>query len=148
MAIAGFLKVPDVPGESHVEGHEDEIEVHSISFAMAAPVDVGSLARRGRVKFEPLTLGKRYDRSSPYLKKALYDNMLWDAVVLSLVRAVEGETSAYVVVRLADASVAAYTLEDAEAPDRLEEQVTLVYRSIRFTYDGAHEVEFDAVPNR
>jgi type VI secretion system secreted protein Hcp len=148
MAVDGFLTVPDIPGESQRRGHEDEIEVHGVSFAMATSGASGGGPRRGRTQLGPLTIAKDYDKSSPYLAKAFYDNERWDEVVLSVVRVADGDTRDYLVVRLVDASVMSYSFADADDADRLEERLTLSYRTIRFTYDGDHEVELEASPGR
>ena len=52
MKIDGFLKVPDIPGPSVRDGHEEEIEVHGMAFNMVAPHDPNSLSRRGRVALD------------------------------------------------------------------------------------------------
>ena len=74
MKIDGFLKVPDIPGPSERDGHEDEIEVHGVKFNMEAPHDPNSLSRRGRVALDMIVFTKYYDMASPYLKKALFEN--------------------------------------------------------------------------
>ena len=74
MAINGFLKVPDIAGASARVGHEGEIEVQGVVFAMGAPRDPGGLARVGRVKVDPVVVTKRYDVSSPLLAQALANN--------------------------------------------------------------------------
>lgn len=48
MQIDGFAKIPDIPGESTREGHEDEIEFHSLTFGMEAPQDRDGLRKIGR----------------------------------------------------------------------------------------------------
>ncbi|SOC56273.1 Hcp family type VI secretion system effector [Ornithinimicrobium cerasi] len=144
MTIDGFLKIPDIPGESRREGHEDEIEIHGVTFGLEAHYEAGGSARRGRVSFDMVSVSKYYDRSSPPLKEALVANRRLREVVLSVRRTVEGETSDYLVVTLTDVVVVRYDL--APAPDRadtLAELVGLAYRSISFVYDGQHEVELE-----
>lgn len=144
MKIDGFVKIPDIPGESRREGHEDEIEVHGLTFGMEVPYDRDSPIRRGRVSFDMVVISKDYDRSSPALKGALVAHRHLPEVVLSVRRTTEGESSDYLVVTLADASVVKYDL--APGPDRdnvLVEHIGLAYRGLRFTYDGQHEVELE-----
>ena len=83
MKIDGFLKVPDIPGPSTRDGHEEEIEVHGVDYTMVAPHDPNSLSRRGRVALGMIKFIKHYDKSSPYLKKALFENKALDEVVFS-----------------------------------------------------------------
>lgn len=142
MAIDGFLVYPDIPGESQRRGHEDEIEIHDLTFAMASPQSSGGTVRRGRVLLRPIAVRKHYDRSSPYLKRALHQNAAAQEVTITLVRTVDGSTDDYLVVVLVDASVLGYDMSSTE-DGFLEETLTLGYRSIRFTYDGNHEVELE-----
>lgn len=142
IALDAFLKVPDIPGPSERDGHEEEIEVHGIRFQMEAPHDPNSLSRRGKVALDMLTVYKYYDISSPYLKKALFDNTPMDEVVLSCRRTIEGETSDYLVVTLTNASVMNYKLRQSEEqPDLLEEEVGFAFHAIKFVYDKDHEIE-------
>jgi type VI secretion system secreted protein Hcp len=140
--LDGFLKVPDIPGPSERDGHEEEIEIHGIAFQMEAPHDPNSLSRRGRVRLDQFKIYKHYDMSSPYLKKALFDNTPMDEVVVSARRTIEGETSDYLVVTLTDASVMTYNVRQSEdEPDQLEEEVGFAFNAIKFVYDKDHEIE-------
>ena len=140
--IDGFLKVPDIPGPSERDGHEEEIEIHGVKFNMQAPHDPNSMSRRGRVALDMIVFTKYYDMASPYLKKALFDNTPMDEVVFSARRTIEGETSDYLVVTLTDASVMSYQMHQArDEPDLIEEEVGFAYNAIKFAYDKDHEIE-------
>lgn len=142
--IDGFLKVPDIPGPSVRDGHEEEIEVYGVDYTMTAPHDANSLSRRGRVALGMIEFIKHYDMSSPYLQKALFDNTLMGEVVFSARRTIEGETSDYLVVTLTDASVVTYRLHPAkDEPDIIEDRVAFAYKTIKFNYDDKHEIEMD-----
>ena len=105
MKIDGLLKVADIPGPSERDGHEEEIEVYGVDFSMTAPHDPNSLSRRGRVSLGMVEFTKHYDKASPYLKKALYDNTKLDEVVFTCRRTIEGETNDYLVVPMTGAPV-------------------------------------------
>jgi type VI secretion system secreted protein Hcp len=140
--LDGFLKVPDIPGPSERDGHEEEIEIHAIKFQMEAPHDPNSLSRRGKVALDMIKVYKYYDMSSPYLKKALFDNTPMDEVVISARRTIEGETSDYLVITLTNASVMTYRMYQAEdEPDLIEDEVGFAYHAIKFAYDTDHEIE-------
>jgi len=142
MKIDGFLKVPDIPGPSERDGHEEEIEIHGVKFTMKAPHDPNSQSRRGRVALDMIVFTKYYDMASPYLKKALFDNTALDEVVFSARRTIEGETSDYLVVTLTDASVMTYEMYQSEnEADLIEEKVGFAYHAIKFAYDKDHEIE-------
>jgi type VI secretion system secreted protein Hcp len=140
--IDGFLKVPDIPGASERDGHEEEIEIHGVKFQMEAPHDPNSLSRRGKVALDMIVFTKYYDMASPYLNKALFDNTPLDEVVFSARRTIEGETSDYLVVTLTNASVMRYQMHQSEdEPDLIEEDIGFAYHAIKFVYDKDHEIE-------
>jgi len=142
--IDGFLKVPDIPGPSERDGHEEEIEVYGVDFTMTAPHDPNSLSRRGRVSLGMLIVTKHYDKSSPYLAKALYDNTKLDEVVFTCRRTIEGETADYLVITMTDASVIAYNMHaSSDEPDVIEDVVSFAYKTIKFVYDDDHEAEMN-----
>ena len=142
--IDGFLKVPDIPGPSTRDGHEEEIEVFKVNFKMVAPHDPNSLARRGRVACGMFEVTKHYDMSSPYLKQALFENKELDEVVFSARRTIAGETSDYLVVTMTDASVVTYEMEASEdEPDVIADKVAFAYKTIEFKYNDKEEAKFD-----
>lgn len=144
MKIDGFLKVPDIPGASLRDGHEEEMEIFGVSFEMQAPHDANTLSRRGRVSLSTIKFEKHYDPGSPYLKKACFDNTLFDEVVFSARRTIEGETSDYLVITLTDASVVAYDMQPSFTdPDLLQEEIAFAFKTIKFNYDDSHEIEMD-----
>lgn len=149
MQIDGFAKIPDIPGESTREGHEDEIEFHSLTFGMEAPTDRDGLRGRGRPTFDLVVVSKYYDRSSPPLKGALATNRRLSELVLSVRRTVEGDTRDYLVITLTDVAVVKYDLAPAQdRDDVLAEKVGFAYRSINFSYEGQHEVELEVRSTR
>jgi type VI secretion system secreted protein Hcp len=144
MKIDGFLKVPDIPGASERDGHEEEMEVFGVEFEMQAPHDANTLSRRGRVSLSTLKFFKYYDMGSPYLKKACFDNTPMDEVVFSARRTIEGETSDYLVITLSDASVVSYELYPSlTEADLLEEEIGFAFKTIKFNYDDSHEIEMN-----
>jgi type VI secretion system secreted protein Hcp len=89
-----------------------------------------------------ITFTKYYDKSSVYLKQALFHNTPLDEVVFSARRTIEGATSDYLVVTLSKASVMKYVMHQAEdEPDLIEEDVGFAYHAIKFVYDKDHEIE-------
>jgi len=142
--IDGFLKVPDIPGPSTRDGHEEEIEVHKVKYTMVAPHDPNSLSRRGRVACGMFEVTKHYDMASPYIKKALWDNKPLPEVVFSCRRTIDGETADYLVVTMTDASVVTYEMTASEEePDIIEEKVAFAYKTIEFKYNDKEEAKLD-----
>ena len=142
--IDGFLKVPDIKGPSTRDGHEDEIEIHGVDFKMVAPYDPNSISRRGRVTMGMMKFTKHYDKSSPYLAKALFENKALDEVVFSARRTIDGESKDYLVVTMTDAFVMEYDMSQAEdEEDLIQEEISFAYKKIKFVYDGNDEAEMD-----
>lgn len=146
MKIDGFLKVPDIPGPSTRDGHEEEIEIHAMKFAMEAPYDPNTFARRGRVAMGLITFYKYCDMATPVLARSLFENKLFDEVVFSARRTIENEKSDYLVITLTKASVLKFEMdqpeEEAEA-DLIEEAVSFAYQKIEFVYDDGDPQEMD-----
>jgi type VI secretion system secreted protein Hcp len=144
MQVDGFLKVPDIPGDSRRNGHEDEMEVFAVAFEMEAPHDPKTSARRGRVSLSPVRFRKHYDSGSPFLKRACFQNKLFPEVVFTARRTVEGETDDYLTITLADASVVSYRLGPSPLePALIGEEVAFAYSRIAVTYDRSHTIEID-----
>lgn len=144
MNIDGFLKVPDIPGPSIRDGHEEEMEIHGVDFKMYGPHDPGSLSRSGRVLMEAIVFSKFYDMGSPFLKQALWQNKTFGEVKFSARRTIEGATSDYLVVTLTEASVMSYEMHPSlTEANKIEERVGFAYKSITFTYDGSFETVMD-----
>jgi type VI secretion system secreted protein Hcp len=144
MKIDGFLKVPDITGESVRDGHEDEMEVFSVAFDMVAPHDANSLSRRGRVSLSTIKFRKHYDIGSVYLKQACFQNKLFDEVVFSARRTIEGETADYLVITLEEASVVSYSMKPSFSdPDLLEEEIAFAFKKVKLNYDDSHDTEMD-----
>jgi type VI secretion system secreted protein Hcp len=144
MKIDGFLKVPDIKGPSKRDGHSDEIEIHGVDYGMQAPYDPNSLSRRGRVALGKIVFTKHYDKSSPYLKQALFENKPLNEVVFAARRTIDGSTKDYLKVTLTDASVVEYGMTQAvDEADLIEEKVAFAYKKIKFVYDENDETEMD-----
>jgi type VI secretion system secreted protein Hcp len=142
--LEGYLRIPDIAGESTREGHLDSIEVFGIAFDMEAPFDTNALSRRGRVRLGMFGIRKHYDRSSPYLKRACMQNRHIRDCRLTLRRSVGGDVEDYLVVTLDDVNVVSYALKPStERPGLIEEEIAFAYRRIGFDYVGGHVVELD-----
>ena len=137
MAIDGFLRVPDIAGASTRVGHEGEIEVQGVVFAMEAQRDPGGLARVGRVRFDPVVITKRCDISSPLLAQALADNRRFDEVVIAIRQGADDAAADAVVVTLTEAVLTRFVFQPA-ADDAgvLDEQLAFAYGSIAISTEG------------
>ena len=72
MPLRMFLKIDGIEGESNAQGHVNEIDILSFTWAAAnAAGSAGAGAGAGKVTFENATMTKAVDRASPPLFHAL-----------------------------------------------------------------------------
>ncbi len=157
--LDGYLKLPDIPGESRRDGHEGEIAIHRLSWQVArdAAAAPGSGRRRARAEVGPLVLDKFYDAASPHLALAAMRGRSFAEAVLSVRKSTQGAEFDYLVITLSNVAVAGYEMldqyNDVSEPIRLiPERLVLTFermtiRYVEETEDHAagaeHEVEFD-----
>lgn len=75
MAVSMFLKFegPDLPGESVVEGHEDEIDVINFKWSMtqSGTAHTGTGAGAGKVRVGNMLIVKKIDKASAILMQSV-----------------------------------------------------------------------------
>ena len=110
MALTGYLLIPDIAGESQRVDHEEEIDVHSITWGISqgAAAQMGRGRSKGRADISTLKVNKYYDASSPYLALACMQGKSFDEIVLS-VRKDSGEAHLdYLVITMTNVIVSDY----------------------------------------
>ncbi len=155
MALTGYLLVPDVAGESQRSDHEDEIDVHAISWGISqgAAAQMGRGRSKARASVSTLTVSKYYDASSPYLALACMQGKSFDEIVLS-VRKDSGEAHLdYLVITMTNVIVSDYTiLPTPEDGLQIEEGVGFAFENVKVLYTvqaddhsagDEHEIEYD-----
>jgi len=157
MAITGYLKIPDIAGESKRAEHEDEIDIHGISWGVSRETSaiVGRGRRRGRAEVDALTVLKYYDASSPYLTLATLQGKSFDEIVLS-VRQNSGDAShKYLTITMTNCVFTSYDMENegvSTADTLIAEAISIEFESVRTLYvvqaddhsaGDEHEIEFD-----
>jgi len=141
----------DVQGEStqHSLGRENSIECLSFRDAVRTARETGSGHATGRRAYEPITITKRIDKSSPLLAKALTMNQVVEAEFKFFRPHVEdGTTQQFftVVIKQGRIShinrVSPDTFDPAAANRPPTEEVGFVFHTIRWVYtDGGIEHE-------
>ncbi len=145
MPINGYLKLPDIDGESQRANHEDEIEISGVSWGLKVPGNIGQRAV-ARANVWAVGLEKIYDKSSPYLAFAGMRGQRFDEAVLS----VEGGPDTphdMLTMTLSNVRIKAYRMLDAEEDLTVRESFSLIFEKIAILYremDGTeHEIEYD-----
>lgn len=155
MPFYGYLKVPDIAGESRVAGHEEEIEVFGVDWSVIRETSSSSGRGRSRSRAEAsaFTLQKFVDASSVYLTLACLQGKSFDEVVLS-VRKGSGEAHLdYLVVTLKNCMISGYDMSGNE-DDQICETIAISAEQIKIRYivqaddhsaGDEHEIEYDFV---
>ena len=159
MPLTGYMKVPDIDGESKAVGHEDEIDIHGIDWAVTRKMKASS--GRGRIRARavdsPIEVHKFTDAASPYLALAAMQGKAFDEIVIS-VRKDSGEAHLdYLVVTLGNCTLKTYAMFNDGQDDPLtliSERVGILFEKINMLYTmqaddhsagDEHEIEYDVV---
>lgn len=155
MALTGYLKLPDIAGESMRAEHEEEIDVHSVQWEVSqgAAAQVGRGRSQSRAEISGITFLKRYDASSPYLALAAMQGKSLDECVAA-VRKDSGEAHLdYLVITMTNAVVSSYEMLPTDDDGLvIEERVTLTFEKVKVVYTvqaddhsagDEHEIEYD-----
>lgn len=131
-----FLKIPSIPGDSARDGHEDEIEVMAWSWGAQNPTGERALSR-------DIILLKSVDSATAPLFLASASGEVLPDATIALRRTVEGETSDYLILRLADVRITSVE----HGIDGRGELVTLSAAKITMEYDHRIVAGWDFVAN-
>jgi type VI secretion system secreted protein Hcp len=157
MAVSGYMKIEEIPGESGRKDHEGEIIISSLQWAANRPVvnTPGVGRSTGMASVSSLVVTKYYDKSSPYLAQAVLEATSFPEIKVTL-RKDSGETHLdYLTLTLSDCMVESYTFSgaaDIETPPM--ESIAIVFNKIDVKYieqasdhsaGGEHEFGYDLV---
>ncbi len=155
MAFSGYLKVPDIAGESVRADHEDEIDIFGANWGVVQETSAtqGRGRVQGRAHASAFTFQKYMDASSPYLTLACLQGKSFDEVVFS-VRKDSGESHLdYLVITLTNVIVSSYDMSGG-GDQQIMETVSLMAEKIKILYTvqsddhsagDEHEIEYDLV---
>ncbi len=154
-ALTGFLKIPDIPGESKAADHEGEIDIHGISWGVkTSATTVDGERGRGRAEASDITLLKSTDAASVHLFLAAAQGRFIPEITFTATRQNDsGKPQVYLEITLSDCHVTSFEVMGLDTPNELAtEQVSLSYEKIRIHYTvqaddhsagDEHEIEFD-----
>jgi type VI secretion system secreted protein Hcp len=152
MADDIVLKIDGIEGESQIDGHKKEIDVHSISWGMhnSASTHTGGGGGSGKVIFQDVHFSKNFDSSSHNLQRRCADGKHIPTAVVTFRKQGEGQKD-YLVVTLSDLLVTSYSGGNGG------EQFSLAYSKFKFDYKeqtskgglgGSKMWEFDVKANK
>ncbi|MEZ7985394.1 MAG: type VI secretion system tube protein Hcp [Pseudomonadales bacterium] len=131
------LNIPGVPGESTSQAHQNQIDVLSWGWQISRPApDMSTGGGGGSPAFYPVTIQKRVDIATPILMMKTLTGEIIDTVELSISRAPAGGPGAeYISIEMNGVTITSVeTNSSADSDSPVFESITLVYRSICFTY--------------
>ena len=157
MAVSGYMKIAEIPGECGRKDHEEEIIISSLSWSAARPMTntPGVGRSTGMANVSSLSITKLYDKSSPYLSQAVLLATSFPKIIVTL-RKDSGETHLdYLTITLGDCMIESYNFSGAsEVETPPMESVSIVFNKLKVLYieqasdhsaGGEHEFEYDLV---
>ncbi len=116
MATAFYLKLTDIPGECKDKGFEDQIKLHSWSFGMSNPANIGgsSGASGGKVQISDFTFVKEGDKATTKMLKAMSTGTSIPSAVITGVKSTgAAQPEEFIIFTLTECYVTNYTMGDA-----------------------------------
>jgi type VI secretion system secreted protein Hcp len=152
--MTGYMKMPDIAGESRRADHEEEIDILSIDWSMsqAANMQIGSGRTSSRATVNPIGITKIYDASSPYLALACMQGKAFDEVVISF-RQDSGDVHLdYLKITLTNVVISSYNMNGSAMGEDITDALSLSFEEVKVLYTmqaddhssgDEHEIEYD-----
>lgn len=154
MPMTGYMKIPDIAGESRRADHEDEIDITSIDWNMAQPstMQIGSGRTSSRATVSPVGITKFYDASSPYLALACMQGKAFDEVVISFRKDSGDAHLDYLTITLTNVVISSYSMNGSAMGEEISDAISLSFEKVKVLYTmqaddhssgDEHEIEYD-----
>jgi type VI secretion system secreted protein Hcp len=143
----------DIQGDSTITSMERENTIECLSFvdSVRTAREASSGMASGERTYEPITISKRIDKSSPLLAKALCNNEAVEGEFKFYRPNPEGDgtTQHYFTIEIQEGRIAAIkrmspdVIDPAEATAPATEEVSFVFGYVRWTYepDGVEHID-------
>jgi type VI secretion system secreted protein Hcp len=150
MAVEIFLKLDGIDGESTKTGHENEIEVFSVSGAAnnTSSVGYGTGSGAGRVDLAPLSFSKQADKASPLLFLKCCDGTHIATGKVTFREAGGTAPVEFLIYDLGECFVTSWSQAGSDGGGKPTESLALTYKKINITYfpQNADGTKGDKVP--
>lgn len=137
-ALDMFLKLDQIPGESIVKGHANEIDVLAFSWGVSNPATISSAGgglSSGKPSFQELSLTKYVDLASPQLMTAAATGKHIASATFTVMKNTStGGLGNYYTVTLTEVLVTSLSTGGSGGEDRMTENITLNYAKIKIDY--------------
>lgn len=131
-----FLQIPPIEGESTAEGHENWIDLNSISTSVYQAVSsIASFTqRRGTAVLRDTWVRKDIDKSSPKLIEAVLDGRIFPEAAIEVNRPLADGRQVYLNYRMQDVMVTSVEVDDDPSNPAIEEFVAFNYGYANWDY--------------
>ena len=136
MAVDMFLKLDNIKGEAQDKTHKDEIDVLAWSWGMSqsGTMHTGGGGGGGKVSVQDLSITKYIDKSSPNLMTYCSNGKQFEEGTLTIRKAGGANPLEYLVIKIKDIIVTAVSTGGSGGEDRLTENITLNFASVKVDY--------------
>jgi type VI secretion system secreted protein Hcp len=150
MAQEIFLKLDGIPGESTKEGHEDEIEISSVSFggSNSSTVGYGTGSGAGKVDLSAVNFMKVTDKASPLLFLKVCDGTHIATGKVTFREAGGANPVEFYTCELEECFVTSWQAAGSDGGGKPTESVSLTFKKIVVTYvpQNADGSQGDKIP--
>lgn len=155
--LTGYLEVPDVPGESRRAEHEDQIDIHDVSWGVSRPASaaLGSGRTQSSAHISDFTFSKYFDASSTYLALATMQGKSFEEIVF-YARKDSGDAHLdYLKVTLTNCVLTNFSMSSSSSDastQLIKETISIAAEKINVVYTvqaddhsagDEHEIEYD-----
>ena len=138
MAVSMFLKLEgkEVKGESVVQGHKDEIDVHSWAWGMhqSGSMHHGTGGGSGKVNVQDIHIHKMVDKASPVLIGHCCSGQHFDKATLIIEKAGGDKHVPYLKIEMEGVIISGYNTGGHGGDDRIKESLTLNFAKYKVVY--------------
>jgi len=136
-----FLKLDGIEGESAVAGHENEIDIESLSWGLtnAGTGSYGGGSGAGRVDVADVSMMKLVDASSAKLQLACCAGTPISEAVITMRKAGGEDPLDYVVITLSDVMVSSFQISSTGPADSHQESFSLNFSKVKYEYQKQKE---------
>jgi type VI secretion system secreted protein Hcp len=137
MAVDMFIKIDGIKGESKDKAHKDEIDVLAWSWGISqsGTLHAGGGAGAGKANFQDVSFTKWIDKASPELMLACASGKHIKNAVLVVRKAGGDKPLEYLKYTLEPVMVTSLSTGGSGGEDRLTENVTLNFGTVKVEYD-------------
>ena len=135
-----FMKINGLNGEATDENHMEWIDVLSVSESLHAPDTgaTGSTRQRGSVVFDDIVVTKELDKTSPKLREALAQGMVYALIEIEITRNCVGQEAIFKY-DFINSSLTSVSLQGTDSDALPVEMLSLNFEEIKWVYTELDE---------